>query len=178
MPNDFFRLIPELKNKKVIKGKLSNLSLYDIENAYKKAKVIIENSLKREIGIFSIYDSEYPEALKSTIDENGKLDAPLLLYYRGNISALKMPTIAIIGTREPNNDGMIAGRYFGKAFSEHFLISLVPVIIYHRVHGLPHISGKLFRIDSVLKESYRQAFHICPRKFIQPHRQECAVQIE
>ena len=37
MPNDFFRLIPELKNKKVIKGKLSNLSLYDIENAYKKA---------------------------------------------------------------------------------------------------------------------------------------------
>ena len=118
MPNDFFRLIPELKNKKVIKGKLSNLSLYDIENAYKKAKVIIENSLKREIGIFSIYDSEYPEALKSTIDENGKLDAPLLLYYRGNISAMKMPTIAIIGTREPNNDGMIAGRYFGKAFSE------------------------------------------------------------
>lgn len=118
MPTDLFRILPEMKDKKVIKAKLSNVSLFDIEEAYHQAKGIIERSLAREIGILSIYDSEYPEVLRSTIDENGKLDAPLLLYYKGNLAALSMPTIAIIGTREPNNDGIIAGRYFGKAFSE------------------------------------------------------------
>lgn len=118
VPNDLISLLPELKENKIIKGKLSNISAYDIERAYKKAEEIIEYSTKAGIGFLTIYDSEYPDILKKTINEKGKPDAPLLLYYRGSLSALEHSAIAIIGTREPNNDGIKAGKYFGKQFSE------------------------------------------------------------
>ena len=91
MPTDLFRILPEMKDKKVIKAKLSNVSLFDIEEAYHQAKGIIERSLAREIGILSIYDSEYPEVLRSTIDENGKFKiekCSLAAYAHGQYFAL------------------------------------------------------------------------------------------
>lgn len=42
----------------------------------------------------------------------------MLLYYRGNLKVLDLPSIAIIGTREPTLNGIKAGEYFASEFSK------------------------------------------------------------
>lgn len=46
------------------------------------------------------------------MDEDGKLNPPIILYYRGDIKALNKPGIAVIGTREPTPMGTKAGNFF------------------------------------------------------------------
>jgi len=118
-PSDLVDLWPEMTSLKVVKGKLTELSEDDIVNAYNKAERILSESEKLGIGVMTFYDEKYPEILKGTINEKDKTDAPILLFYKGDLSALDMPTIAIIGTREPTDEGVMAGRYFGKVFAEH-----------------------------------------------------------
>lgn len=68
------------------------------------------NDAEREgVGIISYYEEAFPQILRETINEDGNADAPLILFYRGNIKVLQMPGIAIIGTREPTEAGTQAG---------------------------------------------------------------------
>lgn len=102
-----------------LKGKkFQNISREDIEDANTEARRIIFNSEHNDIGLISYYDAEYPEILKSCTSEDGKLDPPLLLFYRGNLSVLNKPGIAIIGTREPTTNGVKAGEYFASEFAK------------------------------------------------------------
>lgn len=102
-----------------LKGKtFSKIDSDDLISTNKVAKRILDTAEREGVGILSYYDTDYPEILKSCTDEKGKTDAPIILYYRGNIKALSMPGIAVIGTREPTPNGIKAGEYFAGKFAE------------------------------------------------------------
>lgn len=104
---------------KTLKGKkFQNISYDDIFEANVAARRIIKKSELNDIGLLSFFDPEFPETLKNCTDESGKLDPPLLLYYRGDLSVLKNPGVAVIGTREPTPNGVRAGEYFASEFAK------------------------------------------------------------
>lgn len=118
-PAEMFYLWPQLAGVGIVKGKLSEQTEDAFIRAYQKAGTILSDSEQLGIGALSIYDDEYPEILMSTINEQGKEDAPLLLYYRGNLDILMKPAVAIVGTREPSSEGVEAGLYYGKEFAKN-----------------------------------------------------------
>ena len=79
------------------------------EDAFRCARKIIYESERLGIGILTYFDEEYPESLRHTTTEDGKIDPPMILYYKGNLEALKKPGIAIIGTRNPSTEGLVSG---------------------------------------------------------------------
>jgi DNA processing protein len=96
--------------------KLPKFSDTDFENANRSFDRIVSSNEKLGIKTISYYDESYPTILKETIDK------PIVLSYKGDISLInKMPTVAIIGTREPSELGASAGKRFGEIFGEkHF----------------------------------------------------------
>lgn len=98
--------------------KFESLTKDDIIEANGYTKRILEKSKEADIGLISYYDTDYPDILKRTIDEEGKLDPPLLLWYRGDISIIGMPAIAVIGTREATPEGISGGTYIAGEFAK------------------------------------------------------------
>lgn len=94
------------------------IDIDSLRHAYSKVRSIIDRSQDAGIGIASFYDEDFPEQLKNIVDEKGKPANPILIYYKGNLSAIPRHGIAIIGTREPTPEGIQAGEYFGKKFAE------------------------------------------------------------
>ena len=80
------------------------------EDAFRNARKIMYESERLGIGIITYFDEEYPEALRQTTTEDGKLDPPMILYYKGNLEALKKPGVAIIGTRNPTVEALTSGK--------------------------------------------------------------------
>lgn len=104
---------------KTLKGKkLESISKNDIIEAYDNAKKLIERSAEASIGFISYYDTTYPDILRETINEKEKPDPPLILWYRGNLSVLEMPGIAIIGTREVTQEGVLGGTFLSGEFAK------------------------------------------------------------
>ena len=110
---DLCHFWPTLKGKKFEK-----YSATDLQEANRKALTIINDAEREGVGIISYYEESFPQILRETINEDGNADAPLILFYRGNIKVLQMPGIAIIGTREPTDAGTQAGIYFAEKFAE------------------------------------------------------------
>lgn len=107
---------------KTLKGKrIQSISLEDIIDANDIAKKIIDVSSKHFIDFVGYYDSDFPTMLRTTINEDGKLDPPMLLWYRGNLSVTSMPGLAVIGTREPTPDGVAGGTYLSGEFAKRKL---------------------------------------------------------
>lgn len=92
--------------------KYTKITEDDLYNANQYAYRIIEASESQGIGIISYYDEKFPDILKTCVDEDGKPNPPIVLYYRGDINALEKPGIAVIGTREPTTIGTKAGLFF------------------------------------------------------------------
>ena len=114
---EFYGHIEELvSQKKITRYKMPSFSSFEEANI--RAQVIIAETDKMGISIVSKYDSDYPENLRDTVDEQGRPSAPILLYYRGDLSVTKKVGIAIIGTREPTKEGVIAGKFFGEKLAE------------------------------------------------------------
>lgn len=107
-----------------LKGKrFEGIDSDDINTAHSVARRILRMCEEHGVGVLSCFDERFPDILKSCIDENGKDDPVLLLYYRGSLDALKKPGLAIIGTREPTPNGVKAGEYFaGELAKENFNI--------------------------------------------------------
>lgn len=104
---------------KTLKGKkIQSISLEDIIDANDIAKKIIDVSSKHFIDLVGYYDSDFPTMLRATINEDGKLDPPMLLWYRGNLSVTSMPGLAVIGTREPTPEGVAGGTYLSEEFAK------------------------------------------------------------
>ena len=97
---------------------IHTVSLDDLNEANQCAKRIIEASETDNIGYVGFYDDEYPVALRHTVDENGKLCPPLLLWYKGDLSITKQPAIAVIGTREATQEGIKGGEYLSGEFAK------------------------------------------------------------
>lgn len=109
----------------VMKGmkdkKIQNVSLDDLNAAYRDARKTIEYSESKGIGLLGYYDEEFPQNLRNTINEEGKLDPPLLLWYRGDLSVLSTTGLAVIGTREPTKVGAAGGEYIAGEFAKRGL---------------------------------------------------------
>ena len=98
--------------------KLGKISFDDILSASDDAKRIIEASERNGIKTLGYWDADFPQMLADVTDEEGKRKPCVLLYYKGSLDALKKTGLAIIGTREPDADGLKAGVYFAKAFAK------------------------------------------------------------
>lgn len=84
-----------------------------IDEIHHWADEIKKIALQQGDFIVSQLDDTYPKILRET------LDAPAFLFCRGNISLLNTKCIAIIGTREPSQDGKTIGYNITKWFSNN-----------------------------------------------------------
>lgn len=97
---------------------INSVRMEDLQKAYNYAMNIVEASKAEGIGFKGYYDDDFPESLRKTVDEEGKENPPLLLWYRGDFSITKLPGIAVIGTREPTEEGIIGGKYLAGEFAK------------------------------------------------------------
>lgn len=110
---DLAKLMSGMKEKAINKVTLSNLN-----EAYKVARKIIDASSQAGIGLVGYYDEDFPDVLRKTVNEDGKLDPPLLLWYRGDFSITKLPGFAVIGTREATPEGIAGGTFLAGEFAK------------------------------------------------------------
>ena len=110
---DLAKLMSDMKEKAINKVTLANLN-----DAYTVAKKIVEASSQSNIGYVGYYDSEFPDVLRKTVNEEGKLDPPLILWYRGDFSITQLPGFAVIGTREATPEGIAGGTYLAGEFAK------------------------------------------------------------
>ena len=110
---DLVKLMSGMKEKAINKVTLANLN-----DAYTVAQKIVEASIQSNIGYVGYYDSEFPDVLRKTVNEEGKLDPPLILWYRGDFSITQLPGFAVIGTREATPEGIAGGTYLAGEFAK------------------------------------------------------------
>ena len=97
---------------------IREVTLSDLNNANKVANRILDASNQAGIGLVGYYDDDFPGILRQTINEEGKITPPLLLWYRGNLSITNCPSIAVIGTREATPEGICGGTYLSSEFAK------------------------------------------------------------
>jgi DNA processing protein len=83
---------------------------------------------KNDIKVLTYWDNRYPPRLKKIYD------APVILFYRGDISVLKTDAIGVVGTRNPSE--------YGKMITEKFCRDLIK-------YKLTIVSGLARGIDTV-----------------------------
>lgn len=92
-----------------------------IDIAKKKAESIISHSEKQNIKIIGFTEHNYPIKLK-----NLGIDAPVILYVKGDLDALHYPKkVAIIGTRNNSEHGFRIGSQITKQFVDrgYYIVS-------------------------------------------------------
>lgn len=117
-PQEYLDIIADVKQLGRLKRVKELPSLAFISSAYDRAVQILDQSENKGIHLVSRYDVDFPEKLLSTVDEGGKPDVPLFLFYKGDLSATTGATVAVIGTREPSIEGEKAGRYIASRLAE------------------------------------------------------------
>jgi DNA processing protein len=92
---------------------LPDYNKWDINDAIQKGVRIIEESEKEDIRMISVYDDDYPKSFRLMPDK------PLLINVKGNINnAIKLPGVALIGTRDPTPEGIVTGEFLGEYFGK------------------------------------------------------------
>ena len=110
---DLAKWMSKMKEKAIQK-----VTLADLNAASRVAQKIIEASNRAGIGLVGYYDDDFPTMLRNTVNEEGKTDPPLLLWYRGDLSITKLPGLAVIGTREATPEGFAGGTYLSGEFAK------------------------------------------------------------
>ena len=110
---DLAELMKGMKEKVIQKVTLS-----DLKEANQLARRIIDNSNRANIGLVGYYDYEFPDVLRKTVNEEGKIEPPLFLWYRGDLSIAQLPGLAVIGTREATPEGVAGGTYLSGEFAK------------------------------------------------------------
>ncbi len=73
---------------------------------------ILENLQKRNIHWITYLDEEYPDSL------NEIFDSPVVLFAKGNVDALKMRIVSVVGTRRPTRYGAKVAEEFSREFAK------------------------------------------------------------
>lgn len=79
---------------------------------------MLECSERMGIGVTTIVDSDYPKRLLKTTDENGSPSVPQIIFYKGSLNVASLPSVAVIGTRNPTHYGVEAGIKVGAFLAE------------------------------------------------------------
>lgn len=95
-----------------------NINMSDIGDVSQYADEVLKNAKQKKIRIITHLDKKYPEALRYISN------APLVLYYKGDISSLNLkPSIAVVGTRFASAEGLkIAGDSARQAVKDGFVV--------------------------------------------------------
>lgn len=109
---------------------LSKAKYEHIKELYDENRIenYIKNLANKDIQILTIFDEQYPEKLKNLPD------APLILFYQGDISLFSKPSIAVVGSRKPTS--------YGRYVTDKFTRTLAK-------EGIVIISGLAYGIDSI-----------------------------
>ena len=116
-PNDMFDFLVMAKERKLV-PRLPEFTSEDVAQKFVIAQRIINESEAAGIHAVSYQDADYPKQLLKTIDEKGNPSAPIILYYKGDISTASLPGFAIIGTREPTSEGERSGEFLAGEFAK------------------------------------------------------------
>ena len=90
---------------------LSTARQFAAEQWRERAKLEWSAVKAGNVSFLHIGDSAYPALLREIPD------APLLLYYRGNISLLQGPCIGVVGARDCTHEGLAVTAFFSRALS-------------------------------------------------------------
>lgn len=95
------------------------ISKEQVIRAEQIARKLISDSENQNIKITTILDDDFPVNLKNICDEKGKDVSPVVLWYKGNLCCVtEKPSIAIIGTRKPTDEGTIASSSLSVYFAQ------------------------------------------------------------
>lgn len=108
--HDLYKVIVEAKSNF---NRIPAVEFSVVDNAWNKAIEIIDLSEKNDIKIIGRNSPYYPPSL-SKID-----NPPELLHIKGNIEALKENCVAIIGTRNPTEDGLYMAKNSGEGMAKN-----------------------------------------------------------
>jgi DNA processing protein len=111
-------------------------SIVDFERGCSEATRVIEEAENQGIKIISSDESRFPSQLRSIPDP------PVVLYVKGDLSALCQPAVAVVGTRDPTS--------FGAATAERLGANL-------GTKGFVVISGLALGCDTAAHEGCLQA---------------------
>ncbi len=117
-PQEYLDIIADVKQLGRLKRVKELPTKSFISDAYRRALQTLEQSEDLGIHFVSRFDDDFPVKLLSTFNEEGKLDVPLSLFYKGCLTATSGATVAVIGTREPSIEGEKAGRYISSRLAE------------------------------------------------------------
>ena len=117
-PQEYIDIIADVKQLGHLKRVKELPSKSFISEAYRRALQALEQSDDLGIHFVSRFDNDFPEKLLNTVNEDGKPDVPLFLFYKGSLTATSGATVAVIGTREPSIEGEKAGRYISSRLAE------------------------------------------------------------
>ena len=107
--NDLFEYIKENSGR----FRLPEYSTNEIKKAIDNYSRINDLNQKNGIKSISYFDENYPERFKCIND------SPIVLNYLGDFKNLNnIPAVAIVGTREPSENGLKAAYRFGEIFGE------------------------------------------------------------
>ena len=106
------------KYKGMITTVLGDKAYEAIEKSAKEADFsIMEKDLEKEnVRVLTILDEEYPQSMVNYDD------APMLLYCKGDIALLNVPSFGIVGTRNPTKYGERVTQEFAEKLSKRFCI--------------------------------------------------------
>jgi DNA processing protein len=84
-----------------------------IDRALAAARETMEEAARVGINVLTMFDDAFPALLRDIPDP------PILLFVKGSVKALRgLPTVAVIGTREPTEYGERSAQKLGKRFAE------------------------------------------------------------
>ncbi len=107
-----------------------------VSTARKRAHHELSQLARQHISLLTLSSSQYPDSLRSIAD------SPVLLYYRGNLSWLDRPAVAIIGARTATE--------YGKRISAQLAAELSR-------SGITIVSGAAYGIDAAAHRATLQA---------------------
>ena len=134
--DDLYEVLAKLCKSKKIRAQLPTPD--EMTVALDNADRIIKHSEALGIKILTCIDEEFPYKLLNTVSEKGKLDVPVLIHCLGDLDILEKSSLAIIGTRNPNEAGVKAVDFFSSEFASH---------------GVNIISGLAIGCDSIAHEA-------------------------
>ena len=103
LPRDLRDLLLETRSS----SSASVPSIVDFEQGCSEAMRVIEEAESQGVKIISSHESSFPPQLRSIPDP------PVVLYVKGELSALAHPAIAVVGTRDPTSFGATAAERLG-----------------------------------------------------------------
>lgn len=134
--DDLYKVLLKLCKSHKIRAQLPTRD--EVSFAADNADRIIKLSEALGIQIFSCLDEKFPYKLINTVTEKGKPDVPVLVHCLGNLDILEKSSLAIIGTRNPNEAGVRAAEFFSSEFASY---------------GVNIISGLAVGCDSIAHEA-------------------------